>query len=269
MIYNIVKPSAILEPYVKCYWLMENCVCGKENYTQRVVPNGFTELIFYYSGAPEYKREKSSVKSSAVINGQQDTFYDISIGGDLKLLSIIFKPQAARLIFGIPHDEFYNQNVPAQFIFKSEIRDIVDKLNYCSSDFQKVKIIEKFLFNKLVQNRDFEVKRVTNSIDIINTSKGIERIDSLAEKAYLSKKQFERTFRDIIGISPKKFLKIVRFQYAVYKQQISKGDSLTSLAYNTGYYDQSHMINDFKKLSGLTPTQYFAECDPFSDYFAL
>jgi AraC-like DNA-binding protein len=68
-------------------------------------------------------------------------------------------------------------------------------------------------------------------------------------------------------MSPRQFLKTVRFQHALHTRFKQQSLSLTQLAFDCGYYDQSHMINDFKKLSGYTPGEYFACCEPYSDYF--
>lgn len=67
--------------------------------------------------------------------------------------------------------------------------------------------------------------------------------------------------------SPKQFLRTIRFQNTLHEKQKNKEISLTELAYNCGYFDQSHMIYDYKLLSGKTPSQYFSECEPYSDYF--
>jgi AraC-like DNA-binding protein len=71
-----------------------------------------------------------------------------------------------------------------------------------------------------------------------------------------------------VGSSPKQFLRTVRFQHSLYQKQQQQDIPLTELAYRCGYFDQSHMIADYKTFSGKTPTQYFAECEPYSDYFS-
>jgi AraC-like DNA-binding protein len=63
-------------------------------------------------------------------------------------------------------------------------------------------------------------------------------------------------------------MRIVRFQYALHYKWQYPQTKLTGLAYDCGFYDQSHMINEFRDLSGKTPKQYFAECEPYSDYFS-
>jgi transcriptional regulator GlxA family with amidase domain len=118
-----------------------------------------------------------------------------------------------------------------------------------------------------INYKEYEINRIANCIALVNKSKGIIDITALAKASFLSRKQFERTFLTYIGTTPKQFLRIVRFQNSLYAKQKNENLSLTELAYNSGYYDQSHMIYDYKLLSGKTPSQYFSECDPYSDYF--
>jgi len=114
----------------------------------------------------------------------------------------------------------------------------------------------------------FELLRIADSINLVNKSRGLIQIDDLASRACLGRKQYERTFKQHIGTSPKQFLKTVRFQNALHKRQIIAQTDLGELAFMCGYYDQAHMTNEFRSLSGMTPKQFFRDCDPFSDYFS-
>jgi AraC-like DNA-binding protein len=133
----------------------------------------------------------------------------------------------------------------------------------------KVAIIENFLALRLAGSMAaYDLKRIENSVNLITHAKGAVQVDSLSDAACLSRKQFERIFTGYIGTSPKQFLKTVRFQYSLQIKHLNPEMPLTELAYSGGYYDQSHMINDFRTLSGKTPGQYFAECEPYSDFFS-
>jgi transcriptional regulator GlxA family with amidase domain len=105
------------------------------------------------------------------------------------------------------------------------------------------------------------------SVDLINRTKGNITVDCLASEACLSRRQFERIFLAYIGISPKQFLKIVRFQNAIFINHNSNAKSLTDLALKAGYYDQSHFINEMKELTGYTPKKLFYEEEIISDLF--
>jgi len=85
----------------------------------------------------------------------------------------------------------------------------------------------------------------------------------LADTACLSIKQFERKFSGLVGVNPKQYLRTVRFQHVLQIKKSSRFLDYTSLAMECGYFDQSHFINDFKTITGLTPGNFFKENQPF------
>ena len=262
------QPSAQFSNLIKHYWSLESCLAPGQFHSQRIVPSGLPELIFYLDERPEASDERKSVNESTVVSGQQKEFYDLKITGNLSLFSILFQPHALALFFDIPASEFFNRTVPLRYILKDETQKLEEELAGASSFSERIKITEQFFADRLHKNnKKYELARIENSIRLINDSRGIVSVDYLASEACLSRKQFERTFSSFIGISPKQFLKIIRFQNAVHEKSKDGKLNLTELTYKCGYYDQSHMSNDFFKISGMTPSQYFADCEPYSDYF--
>lgn len=268
MLFQVIQPTSVLAPYVKHYWAMKSHVKPGNKHVQRIIPNGFVELTFYLDHIPVYNRNSKMIRNRVVVSGQQNDFYDIIITNNLNLFSIVFKPQGSKLFLGLPIQELYNQSIPAEILFKNEIYFLHEKLQETTNLNMKVQLVESFLIEQIKQSKLYEFERLNDSIKLINSSKGILTIDKLSSKAYLSKKQFERTFRSNIGIAPKRFLRVVRFQNTLFNKQLNPKQNLTELAYQNGFYDQSHMINEFKDLTGLTPKQYFSDCAPYSDYFS-
>lgn len=269
MTYNITRPSPPLSRFIKHYWTMENCMPDGKEHIQRIVPSGLPELIFYLADKPLSSDINRSVNAPALITGQLNSFYDLTVSGKLSLFSIIFQPHGLSAFLGMPVQELYNQNVPLRLILKNETSMLETRLSEANSFAEKIVIAEECFFRLLKEKRSWHsFERVSKSIDRINHSKGLVRIDDLASEACLSRKQFGRVFSDTVGTSPKQFLKIVRFQNTVDKKSRDSRINLTDLTYECGYYDQAHMINEFHKLSGMTPKQYFEECEPLSDYFS-
>jgi len=268
MSFNTAQPLPILSPYVKQYWGIENCVSAGEDYLQRIVPSGLIELSFYLGDKPKVLDADRDFTGRSVVTGQLKGYYELEITGQLSLFSISFQPQGAMMFFGIPISEFYNQNIPVGQILKDDIRELESRLYEADSFTEKVELAEIFLLTQLKDNyKKYEQARIRHTIDLINNTKGTININDLASESFLSRKQFERTFAEFIGTSPKQFLKTIRFQNAIHIMEKDNKVSLADLAYHCGYFDQSHMNNDFKSLTGMTPKQYFADCEPYSDYF--
>jgi AraC-like DNA-binding protein len=159
--------------------------------------------------------------------------------------------------------------VPARFLLKESIDRLESNLSETVDFKGKVQLVEAFLMKQLTQKGDdFGQQRMKGSIELINANRGRVEVDALASCACWSRKQYERNFQEIVGTSPKQFMRTVRFQHVLQFKGQQPHTNLTELAYACGYFDQSHMINEFKDFSGRTPRQYFEECEAYSDYFS-
>ncbi len=106
-----------------------------------------------------------------------------------------------------------------------------------------------------MQNRDFE--RVDHAVKMIENSKGKIKTQGIAQEVCLGIKQFERIFSNHVGLNPKKFISIIRFQNVLQMKRKFNELNMYQLAFDNGYYDQAHFNHDFKSLTGLTPRTFF------------
>ena len=146
--------------------------------------------------------------------------------------------------------------------------NILPQLTNAQSFEKRVEIIERFFCLMLEDefNR-FNFKRINHTINIISKTRGKTTIENLASETCLSRKQFERKFSELIGITPKQYLKTIRLQYSLYLKSRNDKLNITDIAYEVGYYDQAHFINEFKLQTGFTPKQYFDNNAAYSDFF--
>ena len=92
---------------------------------------------------------------------------------------------------------------------------------------------------------------------MISSQKGVLSIASLAREIFISQRQLERLFKKQVGIPPKTYARLQQVSQARKVLKINTG-SLADVGYQTGFYDQSHFIREFKKVVGMTPAQYVA-----------
>lgn len=268
MNYNISKPSVFLSQYVKQYWSLEICMPLGKEHIQRIVPSGLFEMIFYFGNKPETTDPKKTINDNIILTGQLKNYHDIKVSGHLSLFAIYFLPHGLSMFLDLPIKELFDYSVPLRLIIKDKVNQLEDDLSAAESFEQRISIAENFLIAQIQKNESkYSYDRIRRVINLINQAKGNLDIDELASDTFLSRKQFERIFSDFIGTSPKQFLKIVRFQNAIFEKSKNSEMNFTEIAYKCGYFDQSHMINDFKNLSGITPTDFFKNKDAFSDYF--
>lgn len=267
--FNFAKPSTILSPYVKQYWALENCLNPGEEHVQRIVPTGLMDLTFYLADKPRLINHRQQSLDNTVLTGHCNSPYDLVVTGNLRLFVVSFKPLGASMFFKLPMSELFGCIVPARFLLKESIGRLETRLSETLDFTDKVWLIEEFLLTQLSQKKNsFGQKRLKNSIEMITRNKGIVDVDVLASSSCWSRKQYERNFQEIVGTSPKQFMRTIRFQHTLHYKAQHWHTKLTELAYECGFSDQSHMINEFRDLSGVTPKQFFAECEPFSDYFS-
>ncbi len=268
MKYYLSKPAFHLSPYVKHFWAMDNCLPEGKEHIQRIIPNGLPEIIFYFDKSPVTFDADYSMNENTLITGQLNNYYDLKISGKISLFSILFHPIGLHTFLDIPVNEIFNQKVPLKFFLKNEVDELENKLYESGSFQERIKLTEEFL-TKLLRKREISsnFERINSSIKLINRSNGFADIDLLASEACFSRRQYERVFSQTVGISPKQFLKTVRLQNAIHKKSTGKDLNIADITYSCGYYDQAHMINDFKKLTGMTPKKFFEDSVPYSDYF--
>jgi AraC-like DNA-binding protein len=265
---HFAKPSNTLSPYIKRYWAIENVLDKDEICVQRIIPTGLTELMLYFTQRPKVLNSNKYLSDNVALYGHQNDFYDIKLTGKLSVFSIVFHPQGLMQFFKFPLHEICNQNVPLQHLCGQAGRDLEEKMGEATTFHQRVNIVETYLQNLLKTNfADFEFRRINHIVELIKRTCGNINISQMASEACLCRKQFERIFAEYVGIRPKQYLKIIRFQFAIFQKQQNTNLNMTELSYESGYYDQSHFINDFKSMCGLTPKQYFTDNEVCSDFF--
>jgi AraC-like DNA-binding protein len=158
--------------------------------------------------------------------------------------------------FDFPITELLNENLSLQDLANYEAVELEDKLLNAPNNKQRISHLENFLVKRLIHNNEFE--RIEHAIKMIENSKGKIKAQDMAHEVCLGIKQFERTFSKHVGINPKKFASIVRFQNVIQTNGKDK-KSMSQIAFDNGYYDQSHFIHDFKSLTGITPKAFFNE----------
>jgi len=270
MQYLLARPSSPLQFFVKQYWAMENCFSAGVH-LERIIPTGLPVLYFYLSDKPVLIQANSQdhLKHHAYLCGQYNQFFDLQVTGNMHLFAVVFQPYALSMIFGIPSTELVNDQISLQEIYPQLGHELSSKIGDAISFAERVDIIETFIFKQLKKKPEHtHMARLRSSINIISQENYFNSAQ-LAANACLSRKQFERVFRQFIGLPPHKFIRVLRLQKSLLQKQLFPGANLTRVAIEAGYFDQSHMIREFKNLTGMTPKKYFSVCIPHSDFFMM
>ena len=252
-----INPTGILNKYIQNYFIVETYNSIDFMPKERVYPTGNATMVFHY-GSPSIFQKKDSSKNiepNLVICGQQTSYYDLSLSGKTGMILIVFRPHGVKSFFNFPITELLNENLSLHNLLNNETIELEDKLFNSPNNRQRITLVENFLIKRLIHNNEFE--RVEHAIKIIENSKGQIKTQDIAHEVCLGIKQFERTFSKYVGINPKNYASIVRFQNVIQMRRKHKNSSMFQLAFDNGYYDHAHFIHDFKSYTGLSPKEFF------------
>jgi AraC-like DNA-binding protein len=226
----------------------------------RFLPDGDINVVIDLTDYPKFIYDNETLKEIQAckhvwFSGIRTNYITIPSGRDSEMFVINFKKGKAYPFVQVPLDELTDSVVDGDLILTKEImnmREMILSLPTIPQKFQYAELhLLKQFANKLQPNPfvDDAVEKIIHSPDQITMKK-------LAEKVGYSQKHFIRIFRKNVGLAPKAFLKVIRFQKAIQELEFSKYINWASIALDCGYYDQAHFINDFKHFSGFTPQQY-------------
>lgn len=254
MQYRTLPPPETLRDFVRFFWILES---DGSPYTHRSMADGCPELIFHYEGVfDELKTDGHSEKSfTAGIHGQSQQYSRFTINKRFGIFGAYLYPFALPVLFNIPASACSNQLVDLSALPGSDLHELEERMLGAADNTERYNILTTFLEKRLLKNRQ-DASGLFSSVQLIIRQKGLVTVEQVAAKSGYSERQLERHFKTFSGFSPKLFSRIVRFQAAL-NEYGNRNKTLTEIAYDCGYYDQSHFIHEFKQFSGHHPRSYF------------
>ncbi|HEX5149895.1 MAG TPA: helix-turn-helix transcriptional regulator [Parafilimonas sp.] len=243
-------PTDKLKPFVHYFAISENT----DAQTYKVLPSSGLVIGFQYKGQlHSVKDNRENALAGSGITGLQDTFRIFKNIPNTGTVLVYFTETGIAHFTTCPANEFFNQSISLDNLFdKTEVAQTEEKLANARTDLQRIRIVEQFLLSQWKERQDD--KLVIEAVKLIYQSKGVIKIKELHEKLFISQSPLEKRFRKIVGTSPKKFASIVRFNTVLNNVGVEK--SLTTIAYENNFFDQSHFIKDFKQYTGDTPENF-------------
>ncbi|GAB3799216.1 DUF6597 domain-containing transcriptional factor [Virgibacillus kimchii] len=247
--YREYEPTHALKPYIHCFWSSE---AGKyptsSRYTDTVIPDGCSDIIVEYNTVTK--------EFDMVYCGIFDHYFQTGVAYNpyRAYFGIRFFPGGALPFLDHNQKEFSNDIMDISVINGSFAKLIGEKLVHASYNAERVQMAESFLLKKLSNKIGKTISNsvLNNMLYRIFRSHGNISVHQLCSMEYTDMRTANRLFDRWIGLSPKKFSQIVRFQLTV-QAVVNKTDPL-SVVNQFGYYDQAHFIKDFKKRLGETPS---------------
>ncbi|MCC6453254.1 MAG: helix-turn-helix transcriptional regulator [Acidobacteria bacterium] len=257
MLYRTYIPSALLAPYVRFFWALEADASCDEEFVHRSMADGSVEIVFHYRGAFDEISRTGSLESSPLSNIQAQSTRPRRFATREKfgIFGAYLYPFAIPRFFGLPASDFTGLAPDLWSALGNEGKELAEMVNCAASNEQRVAIVTRYFERRLsLVNR--ALPPLHRAVRSIIDAKGDVNIAHLSREYSLSIRQFERKFKEIAGLPPKLYSRVIRFQAAT-QFRLDGVRDLTEIAYACGYYDQSHFIKEFREFSGYTPKEYF------------
>lgn len=189
---------------------------------------------------------------AVIVGAQTHRRLQLQVQGVVNSFVILFQPAGLHRIFSLPMHELTDHDYEAHSVLGVSISHLEQCLGDCNSFEERACVANQFLIRRVLDSSvDDPIAAAANQIV---QDGGSARIVTLANHAGLSVRQFERRFIEQVGVRPKLYARIARFEAVLDSKARSSAASWTDVAHRFGYYDQMHMIHDFEEFIGETPT---------------
>ena len=256
---RVIVPCAELRPYVRYYWVLKS----QEQFSVPTFPIGCPQIIFHRR-SPLLIPELSVSQDKFTISGQVNFPAHIASGGDTEMIMAVFYPHTIGMFIDTSPSAFYNSEISGFDIGNKSLNECASRILDCENTHQCIEIIESWLLSKLKCRHDtLNLKRIGTALNFLMKNPALQ-VSELAEISCLSSKQFGRIFNSLLGMMPKEYARIVRFQKSMWLLQ-NHCRNHADIACCCGHSDQSHFIRDFRQYSGVATSQI---TNPYSDLFS-
>jgi AraC-like DNA-binding protein len=253
---NVVHPpSPPLSELIEHLWAFAD---QPPHGQERIMPSGTFELVInlredeiriYDPLAPDHCRRYSG----AVVSGAFRGFFVIDTREHASIMGVHFKPGGAYPFLGLPADELADAHVDLCDLWGARATVLRERLCALPTPAARFSLLEAALRERLTHLPDRR-RAVAAGLASLQTT----AVRQVVDRVGLSHRRFIDLFTREVGLTPKVFGRVQRFQAAIARAQRTAAPHWARLAQDCGYFDQSHLVRDFLAFSGLTPDAYLA-----------
>ncbi|HET9281640.1 MAG TPA: helix-turn-helix transcriptional regulator [Candidatus Angelobacter sp.] len=255
-------PQPPLSNFVDLFWFYDSYSPGPHR-KERLMPTGSVELVINLKDNEEriYDREnldKYTRLPGALLCGPHSSFFVIDTAQQASVIGVHFKPGGAFPFFKMPAGELHNLHISLEDLWGHEAGLLRERLLEAPTPQKKLQVLEARLLEQAFKPLERH-RAVDCALGLFRNIHTAPAMAELADEIGISSRRFIELFSNEVGLTPKLFARVRRFQQVL--QQIRTGEdfSWVDIAAGCGYFDQAHFIHDFKEFSGINPTVYVAQ----------
>jgi AraC-like DNA-binding protein len=252
-------PRPLLLPYVETFWAIDGPeAAGPERASrEHVLPTGHVHLAFRLSGGPLRLFEDGGDRhgrlvSAAVVGGAREAHYIRDVSRPTSSVGAQLRPGAAEALFGVTAEELAGRHTPLDELWGPDAAWMSELLADAPMLHQRIDRLEALLAARLA-HRPALHPAVSTVLDRLRPASSIRLI---VQATGYSHRTVAALFRRSVGLTPKQYARVMRFQRAIRCLSGARSASLVDVAIEAGYSDQAHFTREFKAFGGITPTEY-------------
>jgi len=266
MVYLEKPPNPLLRSWVRTLWYCRSPHVSHRR--ERVLPNGCMQIILNLSRSyltdcgEDGKADKRLPR--AIVVGTRARYEVVDTADMEELAGILFQPGGFAGLFRERADLFFERFIALDDVWVGTC--LTDHLSEIPTPVEKLRTLD-VLLTQLLRQGTRRAELVDNAIHLF--SEGALSVAQCARSVGVSERRLSQVFHEEVGISPKVWCRIHRFQAAVRALHDGADVPWAELALDCGYYDQSHFANDFRAFSGVDPTTYSRHRGPWQNHLPI
>ena len=271
MIHKLRFPQLPLSQFVENMWLVQGYETGYKR--EKILPDGAIELIFDLDPEPKYIFEDEAsagfrTVKKAWISGERTKYIVIGAEKNQSMVGVRFRPGGAYPFFRFPISELSESVTELDLIWGSLVDEIRNQLQEIEHPDDRLLRLESLLLQQV--QRTLEPNRlIAFAVKQLQQSPQFLAIRDLASMVGISQKHLISQFEKVVGLRPKSFARVCKFQKVVNLLEQQNQIEWSDLALECGYYDQAHFIKEFQAFSGLNPSAYVSQRGDYVNFLPI
>lgn len=228
---------------------------------QKIIPDGYPEVIFHYGDPYEINVSGQWERQSlSLLAGQATRFFHLRNTGSARMFAIKLQPWTLHTLFRLNAADIQDQVVPLP---ATELWESLKQIAVSDQTFEQKCADSEVL---ILQQTWDHANLIQQAVQQILAENGLLSVQELTDALNTSQRTLERQFKLHVGLSPKRYCRIIRHAY-IFQVVNEKPDNWAQVAYKAGYYDQTHFIKNFQEFTGEDPSKYGFDDPTFANFF--
>ena len=260
-------PPSALQRYIRFYYTV-SFEPGAKDIQLDNHPQGTMDIMFVFRGEANFgtsTTEKHPLTQVFII-GQQTSNFSFQFDPKVQALGVTFTAEGFAKIFRMPMKELTATGVDALALLDKKDQLWIEQLAELPGDRARIQLLNQ-IFTQKIHANDLPFDGVDEAIQWIRNVGGQGSMLDLAHHFNMSLRTLQRKFVQKVGVSPKTYARVIRFNYMMRLLRQSSNINWQDVLYEAGYFDQMHFIKEFKKFTGHTPTQFVTINPKLSEFF--